>query len=431
MMHNVNFTEQHHPQQTSRECACTPGSNVRPLQGCFVTGDIGKAYSEFNALRDDRDSRYSEREAFKMVLGPIIAEQSALDQAMTAGLHQLRTEHQALTDAPDSRAVVACDPARGLGAAVDAVAEAWAARAAFGKGEPNWMRLLATCYFAWTGGDDLAGPMAAAKRALFGADTPARRLAAAAPTQALLLALPTQAQVECNDAWHAGYCARVAGMHVKLRKTLDREANIVDYVADPFKEGEIVAILAAAEGQERALFQFAFATGMRPSEYLALEWAAIDMARGTINVERVVVFGVQRDEMKSRSGRRTIEMRRGAYNALLAQQAITGVEGGRVFLNPITNKGWTGAGQLLHRWKDILGTAKVRYRNQYQTRHTFASTLLSTGENLMYVAKQMGHADIRMIVTTYWKWLEQVGGTLPDFSARVAPKKITPLLKPA
>ena len=190
-------------------------------------------------------------------------------------------------------------------------------------------------------------------------------------------------------------------------------------------------ILAAAEGQEHALFQFAFATGMRPSEYLALEWSAIDMVRGTISVERVVVFGVQRDEMKSRSGRRTIEMRRGAYNALLAQQAITGAAGGRVFLNPITNKGWTGAGQLLHRWKDILDKAKARYRNQYQTRHTFASTLLSTGENLMYVAKQMGHADTRMIVTTYGKWLEQVGGALPDFFALVSPKEIAPLLSPA
>jgi len=230
-----------------------------------MTGDIDKAYSAFNALRDDRDSRYSEREAFKMVLGPIIAEQSALDQAMTAGLHQLRTEHQALTGAPDSRAVVACDPARGLGAAVDAVAAAWAARTEFGKGEPNWMRLLATCYFAWTGGDDLDGPMAAAKRALFGADSPARR-PAATPMREIWCredtprdemthtlsrdiaerwriagykvtsnmpapAVPTAAELVVLGTWYEGYCARQAGQHINPYNAFSQRVDFASWLA--------------------------------------------------------------------------------------------------------------------------------------------------------------------------------------------------------
>ncbi len=36
---------------------------------------------------------------------------------------------------------------------------------------------------------------------------------------------------------------------------------------------------------------------------------------------------------------------------------------------------------------------RVRYRNFYQTRHTYASLLLSAGENPMGMVSQMGHAD--------------------------------------
>ncbi|WP_316867790.1 site-specific integrase [Ralstonia mannitolilytica] len=35
----------------------------------------------------------------------------------------------------------------------------------------------------------------------------------------------------------------------------------------------------------------------------------------------------------------------------------------------------------------------MRYRKPYQTRHTYASMMLSAGEYLMWVARQMGHAN--------------------------------------
>ncbi|GAM51692.1 hypothetical protein [Mycoavidus cysteinexigens] len=35
----------------------------------------------------------------------------------------------------------------------------------------------------------------------------------------------------------------------------------------------------------------------------------------------------------------------------------------------------------------------VRYRHLYQTRHTYASMMLSAGEHPMWVTKQMGHLD--------------------------------------
>ncbi|EKD73099.1 MAG: hypothetical protein ACD_45C00462G0002 [uncultured bacterium] len=49
--------------------------------------------------------------------------------------------------------------------------------------------------------------------------------------------------------------------------------------------------------------------------------------------------------------------------------------------------------------------AGVRYRNPYQTRHTYASMLLSAGENPLWVAKQMGHQNTEMIIKHYGRWI--------------------------
>ena len=53
-----------------------------------------------------------------------------------------------------------------------------------------------------------------------------------------------------------------------------------------------------------------------------------------------------------------------------------------------------------------LKRAGVRYRNPYQTRHTFASMMLTAKEHPMWVAKQMGHSDWGMIQRVYGKFIE-------------------------
>jgi integrase len=49
--------------------------------------------------------------------------------------------------------------------------------------------------------------------------------------------------------------------------------------------------------------------------------------------------------------------------------------------------------------------AKVKYRNPYQTRHTYASMMLTAGESDRWVAAQMGHTDTGMINRIYGKWI--------------------------
>ena len=64
---------------------------------------------------------------------------------------------------------------------------------------------------------------------------------------------------------------------------------------------------------------------------------------------------------------------------------------------------------------DYVG--RLSCRVPYQTRHTFASTLLSAGENPVWVASMMGHKDWAMIIKVYGRWIPSVA---PDAGNKVA-----------
>lgn len=47
------------------------------------------------------------------------------------------------------------------------------------------------------------------------------------------------------------------------------------------------------------------------------------------------------------------------------------------------------------------------YRNPYQVRHTYASTLLTASQNPWYVAQQLRHEDVEMVFSTYGKFIRE------------------------
>lgn len=183
------------------------------------------------------------------------------------------------------------------------------------------------------------------------------------------------------------------------------------------------AILAAAlKPQHRNLLQFAFATGLRTSELIALQWPDIDWSNNTVHVSRAFVEGVMK-QPKTKAGIRDVELTSHALEALERQKEFTRLQGDRVFHNPRTSKPWESDAQIRKTcWTHALTKACVPYRNPYQTRHTYASTLLSNGRNPWWVAKQMGHETVEMINRHYGRWIpehrQRHGGQSP--SAREA-----------
>lgn len=193
---------------------------------------------------------------------------------------------------------------------------------------------------------------------------------------------------------------------VIVKKLVSRETATTDYEVDPFSEQEIAAILEHADGQGRNLVQFAFFTGLRTNELIALEWRDIDWVHSLIHVQRGQVMK-KVDAPKTNAGVRDVLMLEPARQALLSQKAYTLLHAsGRVFHNPRTGKPWETDAQIRKTlWAHVLKRAGVRYRNPYQTRHTYASMLLSKGENLWWLVTQMGHVNIEMIMRNYGRWI--------------------------
>ncbi len=176
---------------------------------------------------------------------------------------------------------------------------------------------------------------------------------------------------------------------------------------DPFSPEEQRLILAAATGQYRNLLQFALWTGLRTSELVAVEWGDVDMLRGEIRISRGLTKAAKEAEVpKTAAGIRAVKLLPMALEALEAQKVHTYIVGGPIFHDPRYDKPFDGD-QAIRKsfWIPTLRRAKVRYRNPYQTRHTYASMMLSAGEHPMWVAKQMGHTDWTMIARVYGRWI--------------------------
>lgn len=200
------------------------------------------------------------------------------------------------------------------------------------------------------------------------------------------------------------------------RNPMDRIKNLTHRPKEPepFTPDEVATIVTNSGGQNRNLIQFAFWTGLRTSELIALEWSDIDWESGVARVRRAVVLKKTK-HTKSKSGDRSVKLLPPAIEALQSQKVFTALQRDRVFFNPMTDKPWTGDQQIRRiAWRPTLLRAGVAYRPQYQTRHTYASLMLSAGENPMWVAQQMGHRDWGMIRRVYGRWIPEVDTTGGD-----------------
>lgn len=173
---------------------------------------------------------------------------------------------------------------------------------------------------------------------------------------------------------------------------------------NPFNQNEISSILNQLEGQNKNLIQFAFYSGLRTSELIGLRWKDVDLENGKVHIRKAVVRGREKTT-KTAAGLRTVELQVKSHRALLDQSCFT-KDSERVFHDPKTAAPWAGDHFIRKRvWIPALKAADVEYRNPYQTRHTFASMLLSQGKNPLWVAQQMGHKDWGMIRKVYGRWI--------------------------
>lgn len=194
---------------------------------------------------------------------------------------------------------------------------------------------------------------------------------------------------------------------IALVKLIRQTSKASDYVIQPFTQAERATILEACRLDERPMIQFWFNTGLRPGELQALEWRHIDFDKATARIEQNQVAGVLKAP-KTAAGIRTVDLNPEALDALRAQKPMSQLRGERIWLNPRTLKPWDTDAQIRKTaWLPIMARSGIGYRNPYQIRHTYASTLLTAGANPWYVAQQLGHEDVEMVFRTYGKFIRE------------------------
>lgn len=203
----------------------------------------------------------------------------------------------------------------------------------------------------------------------------------------------------------------------------DRDYAAAAQAADPFDAAERESILRAMSGQVRNLFSFAFWTGLRTGELIALRWC--DVAKDYSEI--CVRVSWSKKVFTPTKGRRHrwVPLLPPAAEALRLQAEHTREADRWVFNNPLTHDRWTSSERLRRRWKRALRDAKVRYRYQYQCRHTYASVRMSAGESAAEVASAMGHQDVRLVSIVYARFMpvtdQQPGArTIAAYSAEWA-----------
>lgn len=196
---------------------------------------------------------------------------------------------------------------------------------------------------------------------------------------------------------------------LKLARLVPEAKRRSDWEPDPYTEAELRTLLARVPAPERFAFQIQAYTGLRTGELIALRWPRVDLEAGHIRVTETTTERQDKDRPKTPAGVRTIPLLPAAREALEALRAHTLLAGDRVTVNPRStrkDRAWDDK-RLAQVWKAAHKDTGIAYRNPYRLRHTWASQLLSQGENVAMISRLLGHKTIEMTIKHYARWISQ------------------------
>lgn len=172
----------------------------------------------------------------------------------------------------------------------------------------------------------------------------------------------------------------------------------------PFESWAEVERVAEEAGAWGPFIIFAVDTGARPGELLRLEHRHIDG-------NRCYLPGT-----KTRRAQRIVTLTERGITAYHNVPRSTGV---RLVFH--TGGKPLDLNNFRHRvWRPALDLAGLSYRPPYNTRHTFAYFSLRAGVPLSDLAREMGHASIRMTHDRYGAWSNDMGDRAAALRSRWA-----------
>lgn len=166
--------------------------------------------------------------------------------------------------------------------------------------------------------------------------------------------------------------------------------------------------------QYYVLFSLLARTGLRIGEALALTWDDIDLEKGTLSVDKTLVYPLNSTPYvstpKSKTSIRTIKLDNTTIK-LLKKHKINQKE---VYLRYKNYKPsdknlvfhqhdgrWLRTNVVREYFKTVCKRAGVPVLSPHALRHTHAVHLLEAGANIKYVSERLGHASIKITADTY------------------------------
>ena len=174
----------------------------------------------------------------------------------------------------------------------------------------------------------------------------------------------------------------------------------------PFSIEEINKILNFIPLKMKAYFAIGFYTGMRTGEIIGLKWSDICFEKKTINISRGIRQGII-STPKTKSSIREIEIIDILLPYLLEHKKISCNDSCYIFESSKKKPFTTSDKISIHYWKPSLKELNIEYRNLYQMRHTFASMMISNGEDILWVANMLGHKDSTTTLEKYARYIKQ------------------------
>ncbi len=202
-----------------------------------------------------------------------------------------------------------------------------------------------------------------------------------------------------NDLLQNNPLSKVTAPKVSKAFTFDEDNDI-----DPFSDKEIYKILENCNGYLKHFVLLMYSTGIRPGEIIALKWKDINFDKKQINIYKTVVQGKLGDP-KTPSSVRKVDILPSAYKALKLQYELT-KDNEFIFINS-SSKMFYSHDIINKRFKEALELSNIEIRSLYNLRHSFASQLISNGEDIVWVSRTLGHIDVSITLKHYTKFIKE------------------------
>ncbi len=165
---------------------------------------------------------------------------------------------------------------------------------------------------------------------------------------------------------------------------------------EPFSLEDVKTLIENAPSLRlKAFLTVAFLTGLRTGEQLALTWEDIDFTGKTITINKSLNELGTITTPKNKPSIREVDLLEPVEKIL---KELKESEPNKKFVFISMPKRST---MFQRAFRSLLRALNLKDRKLYTTRHTFASLMLSQGEEAMWVSKTLGHKDLNTTYKTY------------------------------